>query len=123
MLQFHLDCMPCFASQALDAVSMVTEETAVRLRVMRRVLREISDFPLHASPLLMGARIHRLVRQETGSPDPYRQVKDRANAFALQLVPGLQKRIAESADPFETALRVAVAGNIMDWGARHHTHL
>ena len=37
--------------------------------------------------------------------------------------PRLQERVRESADPFETALRIAIAGNIMDWGARHHTRL
>jgi uncharacterized protein with ATP-grasp and redox domains len=115
--------MPCFAQQALDAVSMVTEDPRVRLQVMRRVLRAMSHFELDLSPLRMAAHIHGLIRQETGDPDPYREVKRRANAFAMGMLPLLRDRVRSSADPFETALRMAIAGNIMDWGARHHVRL
>lgn len=122
-MKTYLDCMPCFAQQALDAVCMVTEDRDVRLRVMRQVLRAMSDFPLDSSPLRMAAQIHGLIRQETGDPDPYREVKRHANAFALEMMPRLLERVTGSANPFETALRMAIAGNIMDWGARHHTRL
>ncbi len=122
-MKTYLDCMPCFVQQALDAVSMATDDSRVRLRVMRRVLRAMSGFPLDSSPLRMAAQIHDMVRRETGEPDPYRDVKKHANAFALEMMPRLLKRVRTSADPFETALRIAIAGNIMDWGARHHTRL
>lgn len=122
-MKTYLDCMPCFAQQALDAVSMATDDPDLRLRVMHQVLRAMSDFPLDSSPLQMAARIHNLIRQETGDPDPYIEVKERANAAALEMMPRLLERVTRSADPFETALRMAIAGNIMDWGARHHTQL
>jgi uncharacterized protein with ATP-grasp and redox domains len=122
-MRTYLDCMPCFAQQALDAVSMVTGDPGARLRVMRRVLRAMLDFPLDSSPLRMAAQIHGLIRQETGDPDPYREVKEQANAFALGMLPRLVERARKSSDPFETALRMAIAGNIMDWGARHHIQL
>jgi len=122
-MRSYLDCMPCFAQQALDAVSMATGDCDVRLRVMRRVLRAMSDFPLDSSPLQMAAQIHDIVRQETGEPDPYRHVKKHANAFALEMMPRMLERVRRSPNPFETALRMAIAGNIMDWGARHHTRL
>ncbi len=122
-MRTYLDCMPCFAQQALDAVSMATNDADVRLRVMRRVLRTMADFPMDAPPLCMAADIHRLVRTETRGADPYAEAKRQANAFALGLLPELQKRVRSSARPFETALRLAIAGNIMDWGARHHTRL
>jgi len=115
-----LECIPCFAQQALDAVSLVSEDADLRLRVMRRALRMVSDFPADSPPPLMAARIHRLIRKETGNPDPYRDVKEQANAYALGMVPRLLERVRSSADPFETSLRIAIAGNIMDWGASHH---
>jgi len=122
-MRTYLDCMPCFVQQALDAVSMARDNAEVRLGVMRRVLRMMSEFPLDLPPLRMAAQIHGLVRQQTGDPDPYRQVKEQANAFALGMLPRLRERARTSASPFETALRIAIAGNIMDWGARHHMRL
>ena len=115
-----LECIPCFTQQALDAVSIVTEDEELRLRIMRRVLEAASRFPADTPPPAMGAEIHRLIRRETGSPDPYREIKRRANEFALGLMPRLMRTVTASRNPFETSLRLAIAGNIMDWGAKPH---
>jgi uncharacterized protein with ATP-grasp and redox domains len=94
---------------------MVTGDPVVLGRVLRRVLRTASDWPFDQSPPEMGREIHRIIREETGDPDPYREVKERFNRFALGLLPGLRARVAASADPFATAVRLAVAGNIIDF--------
>jgi len=119
-MKTYLECIPCFTRQAFDAVSMVTEDEELRLRIMRRVLEAASCFPADAPPPAMGAEIHRLIRREAGNPDPYREIKRRANEFALGLMPRLLDTVTTSKNPFETSLRLAIAGNIMDWGARPH---
>jgi uncharacterized protein with ATP-grasp and redox domains len=43
-------------------------------------------------------------------------VKDQYNQFALQLYPELRERVGVSSDPFEAAVRLAIAGNIIDFG-------
>jgi len=63
----------------------------------------------------MGQEIHRLIRQITGVKDPYRDIKDHSNQLALQIYPGLKEKIEHSADPFATAVRIAIAGNIIDF--------
>ena len=120
-MKTYLECIPCFISQALDAVNIVNEDEELRLRIMRRVLEAASRFPGDAPPPAMGAEIHRLIRRETGNPDPYREIKRRANQFVLGLMPRLSEGVTTSMNPFETALRLAVAGNVMDWGAKPHT--
>ena len=52
------------------------------------------------------------------NPDPYREVKRRSNALALELYPTLKQRVRASADPFAAAVRVAIAGNVIDFGCR-----
>jgi uncharacterized protein with ATP-grasp and redox domains len=116
----YLECLPCFVQQALDAVSMVSDDPAVHWRVVRRAFEHMAGFPADSPPPAMAARIHRLIRQETGNGDPYRKVKEEANALALSLIPRMRERVRAATDPFETALRIAIAGNIMDWGARRH---
>ncbi|NLW50589.1 MAG: DUF89 family protein [Candidatus Brocadiaceae bacterium] len=119
-MKTYLECLPCFVQQTLDAVSMVTDDHGLRMRIMRRALQFLGDFPDDEPPPPMAARIHRLIREQTGCADPYRQVKDDANAHAHALVPRMRLLVRNSDDPFETALRIAIAGNIMDWGARRH---
>jgi uncharacterized protein with ATP-grasp and redox domains len=110
-----LDCVPCFLSQTLDACRLASDDTRLHERVLRRVLRRASEFPFDRTPPEMGAEIHRIIREETGDPDPYAGVKARFNAFALGLLPELRQRIAAAADPFAAAVRLAIAGNVIDF--------
>lgn len=112
------DCIPCFVRQALDAVRLATPDETIHESVLREVLGSMSGMDLSKSPPVMGQFIHRIIRKSSGSDDPYKSVKDRFNAFALDLYPGLKKKIAASPDRFETAVRLAIAGNIIDFGAR-----
>ena len=65
-----------------------------------------------------GQRIHRLLREAVGDPDPYLAVKRHSNALALELYPTLKERVCASADSFGTAVRMAIAGNVIDFGCR-----
>jgi uncharacterized protein with ATP-grasp and redox domains len=114
-MKTYLGCLPCFLRQTYDAITMATEEDALREKAMRRVMAFASEFDFSRPPPLMGAEIHRVVRQVTGDPDPYRRVKEDLTRFVLDLLPDLERRVAESDDPFDTALRLAIAGNIIDF--------
>ena len=84
------------------------------------MLRAASEMNLRKSPPLMAQRIHRMIRQMTGDNDPYRDIKDRFNYFALELYPKLKERIERSREPLDTAIRLAIAGNIIDSGVNNH---
>lgn len=113
-----LDCIPCFARQALDAVSEAVADPVRREKLLRRLLREIADGDWSGSPPAMAQRLHRAVRRELGDPDPFRTTKARMNQMAASLVPSMQMRIAAHPDPREAAVRVAIGGNLLDVGAK-----
>ena len=117
-MRTYLECIPCFLRQALDASRMVTGDPAVHERVVRETLRLVATMSFDRSPPWMGQRIHRLLREATGNPDPYRRVKNHSNALALELYPTLKQRVRASADPFAAAVRLAIAGNVIDFGCR-----
>ena len=117
-MRTYLECVPCFLRQALDAARMVTDDPAVHERVVGETLGLVAKMPLDRSPPWMGQRIHRLLRDATGNPDPYRELKRHSNALALELYPTLKQRVRTSADPFATAVCLATAGNVIDFGCR-----
>jgi uncharacterized protein with ATP-grasp and redox domains len=71
---------------------------------------------LGQSPAVMGEKIHRLIRELTGSQDPYRQVKKRCNRLAMGMYGELSERIRSAEDPMGAAVRLAIAGNTIDFG-------
>lgn len=76
----------------------------------------IAEMDLEKTPPQMAQEIHRIIRSVSGVPDPYAEVKEQFNTLALDLYPDLKEIVAKSSDAFETAVRLAMAGNIIDFG-------
>jgi len=70
------------------------------------------------SPPVLGQQIQRCLRALAG-PDPYAQLKAQSNALAWRLLSDISQRVVAAADPFEAALRYAIAGNVIDFGKGH----
>jgi len=115
-MRTYLDCIPCFVRQALDAVRLVTDDEAIHAQLLRDVLHEASEMDLRLPPPAMGQRIHRSIRELTGSGDPYGDIKGRFNRLALDMYPKLKGLVEHSAQPLEVAVRLALAGNVIDFG-------
>ena len=115
-MRIFLDCIPCFIRQALDAARLATDDKQIHERVVREILVMAKDLDISQSPPVMGRKIHRLIRELVGSEDPYRDIKRRFNNAALRLYPKMRECVIESKDPLETAIRLAIAGNIIDFG-------
>ncbi|WP_372808838.1 DUF89 domain-containing protein [Pontiella sp.] len=115
-MQSYTECIPCFVRQAYDALRQVTQddETLVH-RTLQRVMREAAEFPLSCSPPAMAQTTHRIIREETGHPDPYAAIKAESTRIALELAKEARELIAAAIDPFKMALRFSIAGNIMDF--------
>jgi uncharacterized protein with ATP-grasp and redox domains len=84
--------------------------------VLQEVLDELHQFELTSTPPEMGYRIHQIVRREMGARDPYRQAKEISTRQALALYPRLKALVAEADDSLKTAVRLSIAGNIIDLG-------
>jgi hypothetical protein len=82
-----LDCIPCFARQALEATRFVTDDPVIHERVMRGILREAAEMDFSQSPPAIGQILHRALRELTGVVDPYREIKDYFNQTALEMLP------------------------------------
>ena len=115
-MRIFLDCIPCFIRQALDAARLATDDMQIHEQVVRKVLRLATELDMSQSPPAIGQQIHRLIRNLVSSDDPYRKSKRQFNNLALKLYSELRQQIASSNDRLETAIRLAIAGNIIDLG-------
>ena len=108
------DCLPCIARGSLDAARLATEDEDLQRKVVKQVLKELITFDLNSPPPLMALVIARAVKEMTGVDDPYSRIKKKYNDFALELFPLLEKKAMDAS--FDTALRLCIAGNIIDFG-------
>jgi hypothetical protein len=78
----------------------------------------LEQLDLQIPPPALAQSVHRLIRRETGNPDPYAAVKRRLNHLAWELYPVWRARFREVYPPFEAAVRLAIIGNLLDVGAK-----
>jgi len=95
---------------------MITDDETLHEQVVREALALWQDMDMRQSPPAMAQKVHRVVRRLTGVADPYLEIKQRYNRLAMEMVPELREKVVASADPIETAIRLAIAGNIIDFG-------
>lgn len=67
--------------------------------------------------------LHRKLKEVSGIEDFYLNEKRESNRLALRLYQKWRTKIQESKHAFNLALRLAIAGNIMDYGARSSFNL
>ncbi len=113
-----LECIPCFVRQAAEAVAMSTDDPALQERVLRRLMLFVAETDWAVMPVTIAQTLQRRIREETGQSDPYRALKDRMNRVALELLPGLAEAARARTDPGEAAVRLAIAGNLLDAGSK-----
>jgi len=118
-MKTYLDCIPCFYRQALDAARIAGTDEIKQKQIVDKISQLIPDFPLEASPPEMGREIHNLVGKISGVKDPFKEIKENSNKFALKLYPELKQEINNSEDGLLTALKLSIIGNIIDYGAKN----
>ena len=82
--------------------------------VMREILQLLSEADIDLPPSETADATNQLMRERTGITDFYREIKTRTTILALQIYPYLKSLVNQAADPIDMALRVCVAGNIID---------
>ncbi|NQT25550.1 DUF89 family protein [candidate division KSB1 bacterium] len=118
-----LECIPCFFKQALDASRIAGADALTQRSVLNEVARVIPEIQLDATPPEMARTIYRIVHEATGVDDPYAQIKEESNRFALNIYDQLVRKVKNSGDPLFTAVELDIAGNIIDYGAKNSLNI
>ncbi len=113
MMELYLDCLPCMLKQVLEAARLVTDDEELQETIMCQAFEEYTKKPHRYAPEVC-ENMHAIVKQYTGSSDPYAEVKMRDIQIALSLEGALRDTLRDASDPFVTALKIAATGNVMD---------
>ena len=110
------DCIPCAIGSLITLFKkgLVTKEK--QEQTMRALLEYLGKIDYNQSPPQLGREMHRVIRQVLQNPDPYYDIKQKFNRLMLDYYPDLKKLVDEADNPFQMALRLAIAGNVIDYG-------
>lgn len=115
-----VDCLPCFLRQSMQVARLVGCDEGEQHRVMCRVATLLPELAMDLTPPANAIRVYATIAAATGVADPYAALKSASNAAALSQVVVLRPEVRRAANPLATAMRFAIAGNIIDYGASAH---
>lgn len=116
-MKSYLDCYPCFFIQAIRTSRMITSDEKKIWQILNEVSLSLPEIHFGATPPEIGREVYRIISKRTGIKDPYRKIKEKCTRQALSLYPELKKLINSSEDRLMMAIRISIAGNIIDFGA------
>jgi len=112
----YLDCIPCFIKQSLEAARMATDDEKIHEEVLKVVMTHLRSISFTNSPPELSKEVHEIIRYITKSKDPYKKAKETSNRMAKKRYPHLKKMVEESDDPLLMAVKLAIVGNVIDFG-------
>ena len=116
-MKISYECGPCFLRQAREAMDLSTDDEVLKMEIMEDIFKFLSkNFELDTNSNSTGSAMHKMIKQKTGCRDPYRKEKIEGNEIALKYLPDV-KRILEEDDSLENHVKIAIIGNILDFGA------
>ncbi len=115
-MKLRLDCIPCILRQVLRASRHSSLMMELQEKILRENMRLLLKENWNVTPPELAHKAHAIVRKYAGG-DPYKEVKKKSNDEALSLYEELKNIVENSRDPLRTAVRIAIAGNIIDFGA------
>jgi uncharacterized protein with ATP-grasp and redox domains len=102
--------------QALRAGRMVTSDEKKLKEILDRTGEMVKTISMQATPAETGTMVYQIVSEVTGVADPYKSIKQQHIKETKSIYPELEKIVANSDDRLLTAIRIAIAGNIIDLG-------
>jgi len=116
-VKISYECGPCFLRQAREALDLSSDDEILKLEVMNEIFKFLSEnFNVNTNSNKTGSAIHSIIKSKTGCTDPYHNEKIEANEIALKYLPAV-KSILEKDDRLESYVKIAIIGNILDFGA------
>ena len=122
-MRTYLDCIPCFFRQALEGSRIARATLKQQKQIIDEFARKIPQISLEASPPEIARIGYKLLRIVSFSTDPYYAVKQKSNRCALRLLGRLKGKVSRSKDNLLAAVELAIAGNIIDFGAKNNLNI
>ena len=110
-------CVECIIGQTQRVADAIGADVALRQKIHEDVLAMSKDFDFAKSPPEVARKVYEHLAVLAGKQDLYDKVKLHSSEKAKTFVPFLREQIAKAENPFMTAVKIAVAGNVIDLAA------
>lgn len=111
-----VDCIPCVLEMADNLADKYLKTKREKFEFMNDVLKMITKMDYNRTAPYLTAKVMRMVKERTGIEDLYKEEKILFNREVGKLYPEFSSYVKKANDPIRAALKLSMAGNIIDSG-------
>ncbi|WP_347489104.1 ARMT1-like domain-containing protein [Desulfoscipio sp. XC116] len=115
-MQAQIDCFYCYLKQVVTCMDIADIEEDRQYQILFDLMDEIKKMDRTKTPAENTTEMLLQLYHKIGNDDPYQESKVKSNILARKLYPELKDYLKESPDRLYDALKISVAGNIIDLG-------
>ena len=116
-MKISYECGACFLRQAREAMDLATDDDDLKIEINGEIFKFLAKtFKKGTNSNKTGSYIHNLIKEKTNCHDTYINEKRLGNEIALKYLP-LAQNILDENDTLENRVKIAIVGNILDFGA------
>ncbi|MCD7781154.1 MAG: ARMT1-like domain-containing protein [Methanosphaera sp.] len=120
-MKINYECAACMQRQSREAIEYAVSSDDERMDITIEVISYLEKyFKKNTRSNKLGTDLHHMIMDKTGNHDPYKILREEGNKVALKLIPLVEDLLAKD-DSLENYVKVAVAGNLIDFGALEAT--
>lgn len=119
IIKTFVDCIPCLLDKVNSICDKYIEEDnkEQKYEVMKNILGIVANTDYSRTTPYLHAQIMRYLRDKLNIKDFYKDEKKYFNDKILSIENKIEQRVNSSEDKLLTALKLASAGNVIDFGA------
>lgn len=120
-MRIHDKCLPCVVNQVIKVADITGIDNKEEL--LREAFTYLSKMDFGTTTPEIIGEIFDMIKRYTNNPDPYKEIRNYYNALFLKLLPEFERKLEQTENPFQSAIRYAIVGNIIDFNPVHNTLL
>lgn len=106
-------CYECLGKLVSQAAELATDDDEIRAQAVKEGMKALeTNFSYDEVSIVVATKIHDVIKQTTGNPDPYYRMKQKEIEIARELFNEIKPKYG---DGFKGLLRLAVLGNTLDF--------
>ena len=115
-MRYSMECLPCLLNQGIRVARLYLENEEEQRILLKSIIAEIAVMDHNASAPYIAHKVHRALKEALQNSDPYQKEKLYYNREMLKLEDDFSQLVETAIDPLDVALKLAAAGNIIDFG-------
>jgi uncharacterized protein with ATP-grasp and redox domains len=115
-MNIQRDCYVCIYTQALNITKRLNLDEDISSEILRGTAKILSKYDLSFMPPIVAKEVYEFVEKTLNIADPFEKEKKEAIKKALELKPVLEEKLKNSKNSLFNAIKIAIAGNIIDLG-------